>query len=72
MLFSHHTAHPMYQTSLTFSTSVGLAIVEDITPDTTPQIILIRRVSSVKRRGEKERKNEMSACIRYQFLRTEH
>ena len=34
--------------SLTFRTSVGLAIVEEITPDTTPQIMLIRRVSSVK------------------------
>lgn len=57
----HITLHTQcYQTSLTFSTSVGLAIVEDITPDTTPQIILIRRVSSVKRRGGKK---ERTKCL---------
>lgn len=31
---------------LTFSTSVGLAIAEEITPETTPQITLISNVSS--------------------------
>ena len=55
MLFILHTEYTQCkQTFLTFSTSVGLAIAEDITPDTTPHIILIKRVSSVKRNKEKK------------------
>lgn len=38
---------------LTFSTSVGLAIAEEITPETTPQITLISNVSSaIKKKSQ--------------------
>lgn len=34
---------------LTFKTSVGLAMAEDMTPERTPQTTLIRRVSSANK-----------------------
>lgn len=52
-------------TLLTFSTSVGLAIAEEITPETTPQITLISNVSSAikKRKSDpKDRKRRCTGC----------
>lgn len=42
--------HLVQEAPLTFSTSVGFASVEEITPDTTPQITLISNVSSAMRK----------------------
>lgn len=42
--------YPARKTPLTFSTSVGLARVEEMTPEITPQMTLINNVSSAIRK----------------------
>lgn len=48
---------------LTFSTSVGLAIAEEITPETTPQITLISNVSSAIKKKESNPKDPKSRWV---------
>lgn len=47
-------SHSQPGAALTFSTSVGLASAEEMTPETTPQITLMSNVSS----ATKERRSE--------------
>lgn len=44
-------------TLLTFSTSVGLASAEEITPETTPHITLINNVSSAIKKRKSDPKD---------------
>lgn len=50
------------RTLLTFSTSVGLAIAEEITPETTPQITLISNVSSAIKKRKSDPKDQKRRC----------
>lgn len=47
---------------LTFSTSVGLASAEEITPETTPQITLINNVSSATKKRMSDSEGLKGRC----------
>lgn len=55
---SSHGSHSQPEAALTFSTSVGLASAEEMTPETTPQITLMSNVSSAtkQRRSDPHRR----------------